>query len=81
MCASETHRVGGTIVSEEGLNVKLSARLFFSETFGIDTSRHGLIFVDLFNLVHGLILNALGQGDFALNTGIVVNKVENFALL
>lgn len=78
ICASETHRIGGTIVSEEGLDVELCTRLFFAESFGIDTSRHGLVFIDLFNLVHGLVLNAFRQRDFALDTGIVVDKIEYF---
>lgn len=56
----------------------MSARLFFAETFGIDTSRHGLVFVHLSNHVHGLVFNAFGQGDFALDAGIIVDNVENF---
>lgn len=79
LCASEPHRVGWTVVSKEGLDVKLSTRLLFAESFGIDTSRHGLVFIYLFNLVHGFVFNAFGQRDFALDARIVVDKIENFA--
>lgn len=76
----QAHRIGGTILRKECLNVELCAGDLLTKSFGIDASRHRTILEDSDGTTVRTVVETLGQRLSPLDTGVVVGEFEKLGL-
>lgn len=82
--AAQADGLDGTVGLEEGLDVELSGRLLIAEVaeaLGVDAAGHGLVLKDLDGIGVVVGVDGLGQGDFALDGGVVVRQLHGLRVL
>ena len=64
-------------MSEESLDIELSAWLFSAKTLGVNAPCHTFIFVDFLDFDHWFAFQTFRQGFLSLDTGIIFYHVES----
>lgn len=75
--ATQTDCLCGSERSKESFNLKLCLGTFFAESLDINAAAHSLVLKHLDDIWVEEVIYRFGQRNFALDFGIVINKVED----